>query len=128
MEPPTIHQAATTGFNNAQAYDTHRPSYPPAAVQALLAHLDLVGRPGARIVDLAAGTGKFTEALAARDEKFEIMAVEPLGPMRDALREKRLPGVSVEEGAAADMPVGDGWADGVVVAQVRSAVLFSEVC
>jgi ubiquinone/menaquinone biosynthesis C-methylase UbiE len=113
-----IHQTATTGFGNANAYDKHRPTYPPSAVQDLLEHLDLAGKPGARIVDLAAGTGKLTEVLAAREERFRILAVEPHDAMRRTLEEKGLRGVETRDGTADVMGVEDGWADGVVVAQV----------
>ena len=40
------------------------------------------GLHGTRIVDLAAGTGKLTEPLAARDEEFDILAAEPYARMR----------------------------------------------
>lgn len=114
-----IHQAASTGFKNALAYDAHRPSYPTDAVQGLLTQLSLANHAGARIVDLAAGTGKLTEVLAARDEKFQLVAVEPLEEMRQTLEAKALAGVKVEEGTAAKMEgVEDAWADAVVVAQV----------
>lgn len=114
-----VHDAASKGFHDAQSYDTHRPSYGDAAVGSLLKRLGLEGEKGARVVDLAAGTGKFTEVLAARPEKFEIVAVEPLDSMRDTLAGKGLAGVEVQDGTASDMEgVGDGWADGVVVAQV----------
>jgi trans-aconitate methyltransferase len=116
-----VHDAASKGFHNAQSYDAHRPSYGDAAVSSLLKHLGLEGRKNARIVDLAAGTGKFTEVLAARPEEFEIIAVEPLDPMRETLAEKRLNGVEVQEGTGSDMKgVQTGWADGVIVAQVST--------
>lgn len=80
--------AALEGFRNAAAYDAHRPSYPPEAVDALLEKMRLLSRDVnmvggigsgsgsstnnddekqdvARIVEIAAGTGKFTEALVA---------------------------------------------------------------
>lgn len=127
MAPSAIHQAATVGFNNAAAYDTHRPSYPAAAVQGLLTQLGLVNQGAARILDLAAGTGKLTEALAAREERFEIVAVEPLEAMRETLVAKELAGVRVEDGTAAKMKgVEDGWADVVVVAQVRDLCCCSQ--
>ncbi len=72
-----ILSASTKGFHDASLYDKHRPSYPPEAVTRFLEHLQVHGMKGARIVDLAAGTGKFTELLAGRDEGFEILAVEP---------------------------------------------------
>ncbi|KZZ94735.1 Methyltransferase type 11 [Moelleriella libera RCEF 2490] len=117
MERRTVSSAATTGFDNASAYDVHRPSYPPQIVEALLGHLDVANKPRARIIDLAAGTGKFTELLAARDESFEVVAVEPVGKMRETLAGKKLRGVEIRDGLADSMNVADGWADAVVAAQ-----------
>ncbi|KAF5019837.1 hypothetical protein F66182_8150 [Fusarium sp. NRRL 66182] len=118
MAPQIVHDIAAKGFNDAQSYDTHRPSYPPAAVSKLLEHLDLEGQSGHRVLDLAAGTGKFTELLAARPEEYEIIAVEPLDSMRSNLAAKKLPKVEVRPGTAADMKfVEDGWAGGCIVAQ-----------
>ena len=119
MATHAVHRSAAEGFKNAKAYDSHRPSYPLEALDKLLRETELEGRAGARIIDLAAGTGKFTELLAARDEGYDIIAVEPLGSMRDTLSAKKLQGVSVSDGTAAKMDaVGDGWADAVVIAQV----------
>ena len=73
----SIPSASIKGFQNASSYDKHRPSYPHEAVTRFLEHLQVNGVKGARIVDLAAGTGKFTELLVDRDESFEILAVEP---------------------------------------------------
>lgn len=127
MERRTVSSAATTGFDNASAYDVHRPSYPPQIVEALLGHLDVANRPHARIIDLAAGTGKFTELLAARDESFEVVAVEPVGKMRETLAGKNLRGVEIRDGLADSMDLADGWADAVVAAQV-SSLLQSTIC
>ena len=73
----SIPSASTKGFQDASSYDKHRPSYPAEAVTRFLKHLQVQGLRKARIVDLAAGTGKFTELLVGRDEAFEILAVEP---------------------------------------------------
>ncbi|RBA16357.1 hypothetical protein FPRO05_11692 [Fusarium proliferatum] len=100
------------------SYDAHRPSYPPAAVASLLGRLGLEGQSGHHILDLAAGTGKFTELLSARPEGYKIIAVEPLDSMRNTLVAKKLSRVDVRAGTAAEMKdVGDGWADGCIVAQ-----------
>lgn len=113
-----INDIATRGFDDAKSYDTHRPSYPPAAVTNILGRLGLEGQSGARIIDLAAGTGKFTELLAARPEEYEIVAVEPLDSMRNNLAAKQLPKVDVRPGTATNMKhVSDGWADGCIIAQ-----------
>ena len=73
----SIPSASTKGFQNASSYDKHRPSYPPEVVTRFLEHLQVSGVKRACVVDLAAGTGKFTEMLVGRDENFEILAVEP---------------------------------------------------
>ncbi len=67
---------------------------------------------------LAAGTGKFTESIASRDEQFEIIAVEPHQDMRAELKKKGLRNVRVMAGEATDMAVTTQSVDAVVVAQV----------
>ncbi|KAI9809871.1 MAG: hypothetical protein M1825_000304 [Sarcosagium campestre] len=112
--PPT----AQKGFTNATSYDQHRPSYPSAAVSSLLEHLGVNGQNGARILEVGAGTGKFTELLVAREEAFEILAVEPHARMREELERKRLKGVTSLEGNSAALPLGSGdVVDAVVAAQ-----------
>ncbi|KAL8892054.1 MAG: hypothetical protein Q9205_000079 [Flavoplaca limonia] len=91
---------ASHGFRNASSYDTHRPSYPLEVVDDMLAHLQVKDVPNARIVDLGAGTGKFTELLAARGEKYHVVAVEPHEEMRKALSAKGLSTVDVLDGYA----------------------------
>lgn len=114
----TISPYATSGFASASAYDANRPSYPPTAVSSLLSALKLQGVKGARIIDLAAGTGKFTELLAKREEEYEILAIEPHEGMRGELVRKGLKGVEVKDGTAEKMGVERGWADAVICAQV----------
>ena len=114
--------AAAAGFKDATAYDEHRPAYPAEAVQKLLERMRLADCPHARVVEVAAGTGKFTEALAARHEGFEVRAVEPHPDMRRELEAKALRGVRVADGSAQDMrgaipEAEDGWGDGCVAAQ-----------
>ena len=116
-----INPAATSGFASSTRYDAHRPSYPPASVDALLSALRLTNSPpGARVLELGAGTGKFSALLAARPERFEILSVEPHAEMRRVLEGKRLEQVTVVEGSAERLgAVEDGWAETCVVAQVR---------
>jgi len=112
-------EPARTGFAPAAAYDAHRPTYPTEAVETLLARLGVTGIQHAKIADLAAGTGKLTELLAARPENYDIIAVEPHDGMREQLRQKNLGGVKVIKGTAESMPeVADGSLAAVVVAQV----------
>lgn len=108
---------AQSGFQNASHYDAHRPSYPAEAVDKLLTHLGVANQKNAKLIDLACGTGKFTELLARREEEYEVVGVEPHKGMREELLRKQLRGVSVEEGDAANMPLEDGWGDALIAAQ-----------
>jgi ubiquinone/menaquinone biosynthesis C-methylase UbiE len=93
----------------AGVYQRARPSYPPAAVEWVLETA-----PGRRVVDLAAGTGKLTEVLV--EAGADVVAVEPLANMRAEL-ERALPSVRALDGAAERIPLPDGSADAVLVAQ-----------
>ena len=114
----TLPDAAVKGFAPAHSYDAHRPSYPPEAVTGLLSHMDLAGMPKARVVEIASGTGKFTELLAAREEEFDVVALEPHDGMRRELEAKKLRGVTVLKGHASRMPVDEATAAGCIAAQV----------
>ena len=99
-----IRQQAQTGFAAAAAYDAYRPSYPAEAVQQLLEACEVADVERAKIADLAAGTGKFTELLVRRPEKYAILAIEPHDGMRAELEKKELRGVTVVKGTAENMP------------------------
>lgn len=120
-----LDERAQVGFSKSSAYDQHRPAYSLTIVQLLLEKLRLAGRNGAKILDLAAGTGKFTEALTARGEKYHIVAVEPHDGMRQVLEGKKLPGVTVKDGTASSIPLEDGSVDAVICAQVGNTFTVS---
>jgi SAM-dependent methyltransferase len=108
-----IDRVAATGFEaGAAAYERARPGYPPAAVDRLV---DVLGvRPGSSVIDLGAGTGKLTASLVPTGAR--LIAVEPV----DAMRRRfvaALPAVAVVAGTAEAIPLADGSADAVVVAQ-----------
>jgi len=63
-------------------YDRYRPSYPNVLFEEIQARLALPGRP--RVVDLGAGTGRASLAMAALG--WRVTAVEPGKPMLDVLR------------------------------------------
>lgn len=69
---------------------------------------------GRTVVDLGAGTGKFTRLLALTGA--EVRAVEPVRAMRERLAEL-LPGIAVSGGTAEETGLPDGCADAVVAAQ-----------
>jgi SAM-dependent methyltransferase len=102
----SIHPAAATGFARAAgAYERGRPGYPDDAVDWLAGYLD------GPVVDLAAGTGLLSRALAARG--FEVVAVEPVAQMRALVGE----GIKVLDGTAEAIGLGEASAGAVTVAQ-----------
>jgi len=106
-----VHRSAAIGFDRAaDVYERARPGYPDAAVDRLVDHLHADGL----VVDLAAGTGKMTRALVARG--LHVVAVEPVEGMRKKLV-AALPDVRALDGTAEAMPLDDGDAAAVVVAQ-----------
>jgi ubiquinone/menaquinone biosynthesis C-methylase UbiE len=94
----------------ASDYDAVRPAYAPEALDRAAEALEL--GPGARIVDLAAGSGTLTRALAERFRK--VVAVEPDEEMR-AVLVRRSPQVEVLAGEAEAIPLRDRSADAVFV-------------
>ncbi|KIN04773.1 hypothetical protein OIDMADRAFT_116196 [Oidiodendron maius Zn] len=117
----TLPKQASTGFSDASHYDKYRPSYPVEAVEKLLKNIGVAGVQNARIIDLACGTGKFTELLAVRPENYEIVGIEPHQEMREQLEKKGLPRIKVLAGDACNMPIEDGWGDALIAAQSYTA-------
>ena len=76
-----VHPLAARFDAAADAYERGRPGYPPEAVEAIAAFLDL--RPGRSVLDLAAGTGKMTRSLVPTGAR--VVAVEPVAGMRAQL-------------------------------------------
>jgi SAM-dependent methyltransferase len=112
-DPSTINRAAAVGFERgAGDYEQARPSYPAGAVDLVVEVLGLA--PGRRVLDLAAGTGKFTRLLVPSGA--EIVAVEPVEAMRAELV-AQVPGLEALDGRAEEVPLADGSVDGVVAAQ-----------
>lgn len=113
--PPgvAIHEQAAKGFSaGADAYERGRPGFSRAAVEKVAEELGI--GPGTRVLDLAAGTGKFTRELVGFGA--EIVAVEPIAEMRAKLLEA-VPGVKAIDGTAEDIPFPNHSLDGVTVAQ-----------
>ncbi|RPB18842.1 methyltransferase [Terfezia boudieri ATCC MYA-4762] len=123
--PASLPSVAIAGFASSVSYDAHRPTYQPAAVNFLLTSLGLTGRNKAKVMDIGAGTGKFTEILARREECYDIVAVEPHDDMRRVLRGKELPRTKVLRGDVQSVwstgewrAMGEDWsAESIVIAQ-----------
>ena len=90
----------------ATAYAEHRPDYARAALRWALEPA-----PGARVLDLGAGTGKLTATLAEGTD--DVTAVEPDPAMLAELR-RTLPGVRALPGSAEAIPLPDASVDAVV--------------
>jgi SAM-dependent methyltransferase len=97
----------------AAAYAEHRPGYPAAAVRWCVAP---VGRDigSLRVLDLGAGTGKLTAALA--ELAAEVTAVEPDPAMLEELG-RGLPSVRALAGSAEQIPLPDASVDAVLCGQ-----------
>jgi ubiquinone/menaquinone biosynthesis C-methylase UbiE len=108
-----IHESAARGFAaGADAYERGRPEYAPEAIAALVRELAI--KPGSRVLDLAAGTGKLTCQLVPTGA--EIVAVEPIAEMRAKLV-AALPAVEALEGTAERIPLPNHSVDAIVVGQ-----------
>ncbi|WP_454712623.1 class I SAM-dependent methyltransferase [Cupriavidus nantongensis] len=109
----TIHQAAAQGFaSQADTYARGRPDY-PAEIDAWLRGALGLGA-GRVVLDLGAGTGKFTRRLVQTGAT--VIAVEPVAQMRAQLAAALAP-VQALEGSAEAIPLADASVDAVVCAQ-----------
>ena len=88
---------------HAEEYDLARPEWPVEVARWF------VPEDAALVVELGAGTGKLTRAVA--ELRVQVVAVEPDARMRAVLHGSGLEGV---EGAAEDIPSADAEADAVV--------------
>jgi SAM-dependent methyltransferase len=96
----------------AADYERHRPEYPE---EALYWAANQVGiEDGARVLDVGAGTGKLTRGLVALG--YEVVAVEPGGPMLDQLRQA-VPEAEALEGSAEGIALADADVDAAFAAQ-----------
>jgi SAM-dependent methyltransferase len=113
MTAPAIHHSAADGYSaQADRYARGRPDYPNAVAGWLRDRLGL--RPGKTVVDLGAGTGKFTAYLL--DTGAQVIAVEPVAEMRAKLC-RAFPAVDARDGTATSIPLADNSADVLVCAQ-----------
>ncbi|GAA3149934.1 class I SAM-dependent methyltransferase [Streptomyces rameus] len=113
-DPHALRAARAESFNSAAAqYAENRPSYPSALFDAVE---ELAGRPlpGARTVDIGAGTGIATARLHARGA--DVLAVEPGAGMAAEFR-RALPDIPLVRGDGNALPLADAQADLLTYAQ-----------
>lgn len=99
------------GFDDAANYEAGRPRYDERVVATLAEHLDLA--PGAPVLELGAGTGQLSRALA--DAGLDLIAVEPLEQTRSLLSEA-IGAARVRDGRAEAIPLDDGTVQAVLAA------------
>jgi SAM-dependent methyltransferase len=108
-----IRKVAQLGYSlQAGTYARGRPSYPGELVSWLREALEI--HPGSTVVDLGAGTGKFTQLLGSMD--IDVVAVEPIEAMRSEFT-RNLPHIAILEGTAESIPLNSGAAQALVCAQ-----------
>ena len=108
-----VHHSAATGYKTAaDTYIKGRPDYPPQVSEWLTRTLGLDGHK--TVIDLGAGTGKFTGRLVATGA--QVIAVEPVAQMLEKLADT-WPDVLAVSGTASDLPLPDASVDAVVCAQ-----------
>ena len=108
-----VHEVAQEGFGReAEMYERVRPSYPADAVAWLVDKLGLGG--GGTVLDLAAGTGKFTRLLVPSGAS--VLAAEPVEGMRRRFV-AAVPGVPIVAAVAEALPIAPRSLDAVTVAQ-----------
>ena len=118
-----MHRAATAGYDGeavdggkskAKFYDQRRPGYDAAVIEELvqqlyLARARVAASSPAAVIELGAGTGKFSQPLAHRilqeDTGLSLVASEPVAGMREVLKGKlpASPRVIVSPGSATDL-------------------------
>jgi SAM-dependent methyltransferase len=109
----SVHWRAAEGFGRAAAaYERGRPGYPQAALDWMVERLGIT--PDSTVVDLGAGTGKFSRMLRAT--RARVIAVEPVAAMRVELA-RAVPGIEVLDGTAEAIPWSNASADAVTAAQ-----------
>jgi SAM-dependent methyltransferase len=108
-----IHRSAAQGFSaKADIYARGRPDYPDAIVDWLRDRLGL--SDGRSVIDLGAGTGKFTAYLLKTGA--QVIAVEPVREMRAKIVQAQ-PNVATYDGTATSIPLPDNSVDAVTCAQ-----------
>jgi SAM-dependent methyltransferase len=110
---PEVHDAAQSGFTEgAASYSRGRPGYPEDIVKWLQTQVGLA--PGKQVLELGAGTGKFTRSLALTGA--QVFVVEPVPAMLHHLRES-VPAARPMPGSAEAIGMEDHSVDAVVCAQ-----------
>lgn len=120
----TVHPTSLNSFNsNHTLYDRVRPDFNSTFVKRFLSDLDLVKNDSSyntdkKILELAAGTGKFTREIvgAGWSSKENLKVVEPSSGMLESFS-KNFPDADARLGSSYEIPLEDNSVDAVIIAQ-----------
>jgi SAM-dependent methyltransferase len=113
IDTRSVHPSAKQGYGcGAETYVRGRPDYPPQASEWLRDDLEL--RDGKSVLELGAGTGKFTRMIAATGAR--VIALDPVAEMLDRLA-AQWPSMSALRGQAENIPLASATCDAVICAQ-----------
>jgi len=113
--PNGVEFVAQEGFEKSvDFYENARPSYPTEAISILEKVLELIPNES-HVLDLGAGTGKFTRLLL--NGNYHLTAVEPAQAMREKFKQIMPSTVPILDGNSWNIPVPSGSQDAVVCAQ-----------
>ncbi|RCK56383.1 putative methyltransferase-like C25B8.10 [Candida viswanathii] len=117
---------AISSFNsNHSEYDVFRPSFSPILVNPFLAHLGLATKEvegysfdtSKVVLEIASGTGKFTQNLVDNGWQDNLIVLEPSKGMMETFS-KKFPQIKQQIlGSSYDIPLGDNSVDAVIIAQ-----------
>lgn len=120
-----VNNIAIKSFNaNHALYDVYRPQFSKVLVDRFLVGLKLAKvqnnqftfHTDKKILELAAGTGKFTRNLVNNGWKENLEVVEPSSGMLASFT-KNFPDIKSYEASSYKLPIADGSVDSVIVAQ-----------
>jgi SAM-dependent methyltransferase len=108
-----VHHSALDGYAaKADTYVRGRPEYPPE-VDGWLRIVLRLGR-NQKVLDLGAGTGKFSRRLLASGAS--VIALDPVPAMLERLIQQ-YPDIEAKVGSAESLPFEDGFFDSIICAQ-----------
>ncbi|CAE1285625.1 unnamed protein product [Acanthosepion pharaonis] len=121
---PIVHPVALGGFNKktASLYDARRPHYSSEAVDAVLKYMELdnlepLENLSADILELGAGTGKFTKSILPKIKKsVKYLATDPMEGFLEQAK-MNCPNITTKVCLAEDLPFPDSSIRLVVAAQ-----------
>lgn len=118
----TIQDHVQKGFAPASEYEKVRQSYPENAVRFFLQNLQLMDvtthAPQKKVLELGAGTGKFTRVMldVLKDQNVEVAASDPLKEMCEEFKQHQ-PGIEIIQCDAESISLPDASVDVVIACQ-----------